>query len=1077
MANRFVLPRLPRATLPALITIAVLALAVQNASAQSSWNGGTGNWNLAGNWTPSGVPNSSSTDVYITGTSTTASVVTLDNLSASVHNLSLDQYSTLSILGTQNINIYGSSIANAGQIQAGNDSDIFLIGSGATFNLTGAGTLSLGASNTVLEGYFGNENLVNQGNTIEGQGSIKYLASFNNQTTVNANVSGGTLTINSINNVKNTGTLEATGGGTLYINSSTVNNAGGTIYAGPSSTVTFYGATINGGNLSSASSGVIQGLFTDTLNGVTITSGSTYFLNNNNTYLTGDLTNKGTVIVGNSSADSGLLVQGTVANNGTINLSGGGTINLNNAGSEIEGVSGNETLVNHDNLIQGQGSIAFLSSFNNQATVNSNVSGETLTINSINNVTNTGTLEATGGGTLYINSSTVNNAGGTIYAGPSSNVTLYAATINGGNLSSASSGVIQGRFTDTLNGVTITSGSTYFLNNNNTYLTGDLTNKGTVIVGNSSADSGLLVQGTVANNGTINLSGGGTINLNNAGSEIEGGSGNETLVNHDNLIQGQGSIAFLGSFNNQATVDANVSGETLTINSINNVTNTGTLEATGGGTLRISDSTVTNTGGTISTDSSSSVIITASTIIGGNLTSASGAVIHGVDSFLSGVTITSGSTYSVDPNTSNFLSGDLINKGTVVIGGAGASSNSSDLAVYASTVNLSGGGTIVLNNASSQLDGYYGNETLVNKDNIIQGQGYIEALASFTNGGTVNANVSGGTLFIDYAPTTNTGTLEAQAGATLNLNNTTLTNFASTGATAGTLSGGTYQVWSGTLSFNNGNYTNDIVTNAATILLDGASGTPNFIDQNGNNALAHIATNAAAGSFTIQNGVSVTSDPSTDFHNAGTMNIGATSTFTVGGGHDYTQSGGLTYLQAATSDLVAHTININGGTLQGFGTVTGNLVNGGIVHPGDGPGILSVTGNYTQTSSGILDIQIGGPNAGTGYSQLSITGTAALGGTLDVSLFNGFTPYNGETFTILTSGGLNSSVFSEFNGLQEGNVTFTVAYTSGDVILDAIVPQSVPEPASLVMLGIGIAGLGAYVVRRRRHASQGCIAN
>jgi PEP-CTERM motif len=302
----------------------------------------------------------------------------------------------------RNPNIYGSSIANAGQIQAGNDSAILLIGSGATFNLTGAGTVSLGAENTVLEGYFGNENLVNQGNTIQGQGSIQFLASFQNQGTVNANVSGGTLAINSINNVTNTGTLEATGGGTLFINSSTVNNAGGTIFAGSSSTATLYGATINGGNLSSASGGVIQGLFTDTLNGVTITSGTTYFLNNSVTYLTGDLTNKGTVVVGNSSQSSGLLVQGTVANNGTINLTGGGTINLNNAGSVLEGFNGNETLVNHDNLIQGQGSIQFLGSFQNGGTVNANVSGGTLSIENAP-TTNNGTFQVGSGSSLVVN--------------------------------------------------------------------------------------------------------------------------------------------------------------------------------------------------------------------------------------------------------------------------------------------------------------------------------------------------------------------------------------------------------------------------------------------------------------------------------------------------------------------------------------------------------------------------------------------------------------------------------------------------------------------------------------------------
>jgi hypothetical protein len=99
-------------------------------------------------------------------------------------------------------------------------------------------------------------------------------------------------------------------------------------------------------------------------------------------------------------------------------------------------------------------------------------------------------------------------------------------------------------------------------------------------------------------------------------------------------------------------------------------------------------------------------------------------------------------------------------------------------------------------------------------------------------------------------------------------------------------------------------------------------------------------------------------------------------------------------------------------------------------------------------------------------------GTAGLGGTLDVSLFNGFTPYNGETFEILTSAGLNGSVFSNYNGLTEGNVTFTVTYTPDDVILNAIVTtSSVPEPSSLVIFVIGMAGLGAYVTSRRGGAA------
>ena len=151
-------------------------------------------------------------------------------------------------------------------------------------------------------------------NTIQGQGYFYQLGSFQNQGTVDANVSGGTLSIYPVPTT-NTGTLEATGGGTLQIYASTVTNTGHTISADSTSSIILNDATITGGNLTAASGAVIHGINNTTLYGVTITSGTTYFLNNNNTYLTGDLINQGTVKVGNSSADSGLLVQGTVANN------------------------------------------------------------------------------------------------------------------------------------------------------------------------------------------------------------------------------------------------------------------------------------------------------------------------------------------------------------------------------------------------------------------------------------------------------------------------------------------------------------------------------------------------------------------------------------------------------------------------------------------------------------------------------------------------------------------------------------------------------------------------------------------
>ena len=257
---------------------------------------------------------------------------------------------------------------------------------------------------------------------------------------------------------------------------------------------------------------------------------------------------------------------------------------------------------------------------------------------------------------------------------------------------------------------------------------------------------------------------------------------------------------------------------------------------------------------------------------------------------------------------------------------------------------------------------------------------------------------------------TNNGTFQANSGSSL-IVTSAMTNF----TTPTTLTGGTYNVYSGTMQL-----PGNVNTNAATILLDGATGTPSLLNGSGTNALANFATNAAAGNFTIQNGVSLTS-ASSGFTNAGTLNIGTTSTFTVGGANDYVQTGGTTTLASTTSILAVasgHAVDINGGTLLGIGTIEGNLNNAAtmadsFVHPGlaGAAGTLTVTGDYMDPMASHLVIDIGGPNAGLdGYSQLHVDGTASLAGTLDLSLINGFTPYNGEQFVILTSTGLSRDV-------------------------------------------------------------------
>src|SRR5262249_14456510 len=139
--------------------------------------------------------------------------------------------------------------------------------------------------------------------------------------------------------------------------------------------------------------------------------------------------------------------------------------------------------------------------------------------------------------------------------------------------------------------------------------------------------------------------------------------------------------------------------------------------------------------------------------------------------------------------------------------------------------------------------------------------------------------------------------------------------------------------------------------------------------------------------------------------NAGTVTIGLGTTLTVTG--NYTQTNGTTNLNGAT--LSATSVMIQGGSLIASGTINGNVSNGGTLDlgspfsPGDTPGTLTVNGNYVQTSTGTLDIKIGGTMPGEQFDQLIVNGNATLGGTLNVRLIYSYTPPSGTLFQILVT--------------------------------------------------------------------------
>ena len=133
-----------------------------------------------------------------------------------------------------------------------------------------------------------------------------------------------------------------------------------------------------------------------------------------------------------------------------------------------------------------------------------------------------------------------------------------------------------------------------------------------------------------------------------------------------------------------------------------------------------------------------------------------------------------------------------------------------------------------------------------------------------------------------------------------------------------------------------------------------------------------------------------------------------------------------------------------GGTIGGSGTFDFDVTNSGAVTPG-GPlaaGTFTVNAGYTQLSSGVLLIELGGLDPGQGHDQLMVTATAQLGGTLDVSAINDFEPQVGQVYEIISA----NTVTGTFDQIvSHGGLGFDVAYTNNNVSITITSPLGVED--------------------------------
>jgi RHS repeat-associated protein len=805
----------------------------------------------------------------------------------------------------------------------------------------------------------------------------------------------------------------------------------------------------------------------------------------------------GAVVLGpgitvHGTSGSFLMVSGSLVNQGAIDADGGGTVGFDGlAGTSWSNAPGGALRADGGTLdLGGAWSNAGLIAVNN-STLDLGGRFTTAGLGALaragGTIDLTGTLDNTGT-TLVLDAATGswNFAGGTLKGG-------ILATLDGTTLVCASS-------TGTLDGVTLGGtvdsqarpGAVVVANANLSVTDGLTLANGSVIqVGDASQSGQLDFNGdqTVGGTGQIQFAGGGG-NFRIAGAVLLGPG--ITVHETSGLF-----LIVSGGLVNQGTIDVDGSGLSIDGNS-------GTWSNAAGGTLRVEGSTLT-LGDTWS--NSGQIVASNSTLNLGGSWSSSGTISQvnstvnlggtfktsgmGTLSSTGGVvnltgTLTNDGTLALTADTGPFY----IRGGTIVGGRVTTSGNAAlvlaDPSCTLNAVMLAGtiDGTLLVAHHATVLNGL----TLDGGTVKLLGDNSLAFVGSQTLGGTGTVSITaktggtgkaglrvanaGDTLTVAPGVTisgdgfvgsttggslTNRGAIVSDDGGTMTIQGAT--NFAN-----GTLTGGTWQA--------SGNSTlrilgAQITTNAASVLLGGAQ-SHLYSDASATDALASLSANAAGGQLTLIGGASLVD--TAGMTNGGTLTLGPNSSLTAA---SYTQAGGSTNLQGGTvTTSQAAGVAIQAGTFSGPGSIKGNVTNAGSLDLGTAPGSLSVTGNYTQAATGTLGVKLGGTAPGSQYDQVHVTGSATLGGTLDISLVNGFGPSAGQAFQVLSYAGSGGS-FAAINGLEQDNqATLKPVINPTDFTLQAIatapnlvatgvtVPPGAVVPGQPITVGFTVKNLG-----------------
>ena len=611
------------------------------------------------------------------------------------------------------------------------------------------------------------------------------------------------------------------------------------------------------------------------------------------------------------------------------------------------------------------------------------------------------------------------------------------------------------------------AGDNAFITNNGTYTVtvpaGSSATAGSVTVGGASGTQTLAID-----RATVTLSGASVINAN----------GHLDFLVAQSVLTGAGNLTVNGTLN---WANGTMSGAGTTTIGSAGVLAIGSGGVTFGRTL--------NNGGT-------------GTWAGGNLTMSAGVTFNNLAGGTFDITadgrLMGGATTPIN-NSGLFRQA----AGTVSTVVTAPFNNNGDLQVLAATLSLSLGGnhTGTMTIGEGATLNFAGGSHVLTASSLVTGAGVLALSGGATTLAASGTFDAGSTLSV----TASTVTLSAGCvvtGATLNISSGVL-NYNSAGSvavvnlTGGTLGGTSPITVTGPLTFGGGTVTNALVTanggltiNGNTTLNGGKLINPglatwsagafvgangavvsnlfgatfdNRFDGNANTGSGATPMFVNAGTFRKSGATAAAGTTSIDFQfiNTGTVEV-LTNTVRYGLNQ---QTAGVTILDGGSLTAQAQPIQLLGGSLVGTGLVTvanvQNLINSARVSPGLPLGELDISGNYQQTAAGVLDIELGGYSAGTEFDLVTVTaggagGVATLGGTLNVTLTNGFAPTNGSMFTFLTAAS-RVGAFATFNypsndiGMQLNTTPTTAVIKVTN--LKPVVANPISEPASVTYGG------------------------